>query len=154
MISRPRFDKRIAAWMAAAGAAVLVLTASKCEEATTFPSFTKEICADQADNDGDGKIDCADSDCDSSCAVSITIDQLPGVVPADSLELKGHHTRATSIAVISLTPAGNYGTAVITGDTWMVRLSQLGQTTAYTVRVVASNGTRADTAEAHFTRGN
>jgi hypothetical protein len=150
----PRVGIRAAAVLAAAGALVLVLTASKCEEQTTFPAYVQEICNDKIDNDGDGKIDCADSDCDPSCAVSISIDALPGIITTDSLTLTGHQTNATSVAVASVSPTGTPATATITGETWSVKISNLNQKNVpYTVTVVGTNGDRADTARANFSRG-
>jgi len=147
----PRF--RATTGLAAAGALVLVLTASKCEEKTIFPPYVAEICTDKIDNDGDGLVDCADSDCDLSCTVSISLDALPATFATDSLILTGHQINATSVAVVSIVPAGAPAAAVITGDAWKVALTGLIQKTAYTVTVVGSNGDRADTVRAVFTRG-
>jgi hypothetical protein len=151
LLIHPRF--RAATFLAAASALVLVLTASKCEEKTIFPPYVAEICADKIDNDGDGLVDCADSDCDLSCTVSISLDVLPGTFTPDSLVLTGHQTNATSVAVVSIVPAGAPAAAVITGDNWKATLTGLIQKAAYTVTVVGSNGDRADTVRAVFTRG-
>lgn len=147
---------RAAAGLAAAGAVVLVFTASKCVEQTTFPTYIAEICTDKIDNDGDGKIDCEDSDCDAACSVSITLDALPGIFTTDTLILTGHQTNATSVAVTSITPSGTPVTATITNDTWKAIIPGLVQRTLYTVTIVGRNGDRADTLLPlpTFTRGN
>ena len=146
---------RIAAGLAAAGALVLTLTASKCEENTTFPGFVAEICNDNIDNNSDGKIDCADPTCSGSaaCTVSLSIDVLPGVITKDTLVLTGHQTNASSVAVVSVTPAGTPAAATITGDTWSAMLTNLTQRTTYTVIVVGSKGELRDTAQTTFVRG-
>jgi len=147
---------RAAAGLAAAGAFIFVFTASKCQNETIFPPYVAEICNDNIDNNGDGKIDCADPTCDGSaaCTVSISIDVLPGIITTDSLKLSGHQTNATSIAVVSVTPAGTPAQATITGDTWTAELSNLNQNTLYTVTVVGSKGELKDTAQTTFTRAN
>jgi hypothetical protein len=153
---RPQVGIRAAAGLAAAGALVLVLTASKCEEQTTFPAYVQEICTDHIDNNGDGKIDCADPTCSGTpaCVVSVSIDALPGIIPADTLTLTGHQTNATAVAVASISPAGIPAAATITGDTWSAKISNLNQkNVTYTVTVVGTNGDRADTARATFSRG-
>lgn len=151
-LSRPGI--RAATGLAAAGAFILLFTASKCEEKTIFPPYVAEVCNDKIDNDGDGQTDCADSDCDLSCAVSVSIDVLPGTITTDTLALTGHQTNASSVAVLSVVPAGTPAAAVITGDTWKATLTGLSQRLTYTVTVAASNGDHADTATATFTRGN
>jgi hypothetical protein len=152
VLSAPGF--RAAAGLAAAGACVLVFTASKCEQETIFPSYVAENCTDKADNDGDGKIDCEDSDCIPACAVSVTLDALPGTFATDTLILTGHQTNATSVAVASITPNGTPVAAVITSDTWKATIPGLTQKIAYTVTIVGKNGELADTVVATFTRGN
>lgn len=151
VLSKPAL--RTAAYLAAAGA--LVLTASKCEEQTTFPAFVAEICNDNIDNNGDGKIDCADPTCvgSAACTVSLSIDVLPGIITKDTLVLTGHQTNASSVAVVSLTPVGIPGTATVTGDTWSATLTNLTQRTTYTVTVVGSKGDLRDTVHTSFTRG-
>lgn len=151
--SRP-FALRPIALPAAAGALVLVLTASKCEQTTAIIPYVKEICTDQIDNDEDGKTDCADSECDLDCAVSVSIDPIPVRISTDTLDIKGHHVHATAVTVVSLSPSGTPGTATVSGDAWTARLTNLSQSANYTVTVVASNGDRKDTAVATFTRGN
>jgi hypothetical protein len=145
---------RAAAGLAAAGAIILVFTASKCEQDTTFTNFVPENCTDKIDNDGDGQIDCADSDCALACAVSISLDALPGIFTTDTLVLTGTQTNATSVAVVSISPAGTPVSATITNDTWKATIPGLIQKTTYTMTVVGSNGDRGDTLHASFTRGN
>lgn len=147
---------RAAACLAAASAVILVFTASKCVQDTTFTNYVPENCTDKLDNDGDGLIDCADNDCDPSCAVTITLDALPGNFSSDTLVLTGHQTNATSVAVVSVTPAGTPVAAVITNDTWKATVPGLIQPTTYTLTIVGSNGDRADTLMPRptFTRGN
>jgi hypothetical protein len=144
---------RLAASLAAAGALILVFTASKCQEETIFVPYVAEICNDNIDNDGDTQIDCADTDCDLACAVSVSIDAFPGIIASDTLELKGRQANATSVAVVAISPAGTPAAAVVTADTWTAKITGLIQKTTYTVTVVGSNGKRADTTHATFTRG-
>jgi hypothetical protein len=153
VLSKPVF--RASASLAAAGALVLVLTASKCGEETTFPAFVAEICSDNIDNNSDGKIDCADPSCGgtAACTVSLSFDVLPGVITKDTLVLTGHQTNATSVAVLSVTPAGNSSPATITGETWSATLTNLTQRTTYTVTVVGSKGELRDTVHTTFIRG-
>ncbi|MBW8889020.1 MAG: hypothetical protein JF616_14800 [Fibrobacteres bacterium] len=145
---------RAAAGLAAAGAVILVFTASKCVQDTTFTNYVPEICTDKIDNDGDGLIDCADTDCDPACAVSISLDALPGTFTTDTLVLTGIQRNATSVAVVSITPSGTPVSAVITNDTWKATIPGLVQKTTYNMTVVGSNGNRADTLHPVFIRGN
>jgi hypothetical protein len=153
---------RLAAALAAAGAAYFALTASKCQQSTEFVPFVAEQadkCLDKIDNDADGKIDCDDPDCNTICAVQVNIDAIPSVISADTLTITGTQHNATSVSVISVSPqgGGTQGTGsapVLTGETWRSTLSNLGERVLYTVTVVGSNGNRRDTATATFTRGN
>ena len=149
---------RLAACVAAAGALYFVLTASKCEQTTEFVEYVAEKgadkCFDKLDNDSDGKIDCADSDCDAVCAVEVTIDAVPPVINADTLVLSGQQHNASSITVLSVLPSGKGSAPVLSGETWTSRLSELSAKTGYTVTVVGSNGNRRDTASITFSRGN
>lgn len=147
---------RAAASLAAAGALVLVLTASKCEEETTFPAYIAEICTDNIDNNNDGKIDCLDPSCSgtAACTVTLSFDVLPGVITKDTLVLTGHQTNATAVAVLSVSPVGIASPATISGDAWSATLTNLTQNGTYTVSVVGSKGELRDTINTTFVRGN
>jgi hypothetical protein len=145
----------MAAYLAAAAAAYLALTASKCRQTTEIVPFVAETadkCLDKIDNDEDGKIDCDDSDCSIVCAVTVTIDALPARVPTDTLEIRGQQHNATTVTVSSLSPFGTAGTPVVSGESWSARLTNLSQKTTYTITVIGSNGNRRDTATATFIR--
>jgi len=146
---------RASASLAAAGALVLVLTASKCEEETIFPGYTPEICTDNLDNNNDGKIDCADPSCGgtAACTVTLSFDVLPGIITKDTLVLTGHQTNATAVAVLSVIPAGTAAPGTITGDAWSAMLTNLSQKGNYTVTVVGSKGELRDTISTTFIRG-
>lgn len=155
MKSIPASGFRAAAWTAAAGSLCLVLTASKCEQHTTFPGYVAEICNDKIDNDEDGKTDCEDSDCAADCAVHVTINPIASPIATDTLTLTGHQTHATSIA-INLAPSGLPGTVTLdpASDNWSAKLTNLSQNAVYNITAIASNGDIRDTATASFTRGN
>jgi hypothetical protein len=147
---------RLAACLAATGALYFALTASKCEQTTEFVPFVAEAadkCLDKIDNDADGKIDCADSDCDAICAVSVTLDALPPTIPTDSVTIHGQQHNASSVTVISVVPQGSGSAPVLSGETWSSTLTGLSLKTTYTITVVGSNGDRRDTAKATITRG-
>jgi hypothetical protein len=148
---------RLAAGLAAIGAMYFAMTASKCEQTTELVPFVAEQadkCLDKLDNDDDGRIDCADPDCNAVCEVTLNVDALPAVINTDTLVLTGTQHNATSITVVSLSPQGTGDTPAISGETWSVRLSGLTLKTSYNVILVASNGDRRDTATTTFARGN
>lgn len=139
-----------------AAALGLVLTGSKCTQTTEFIAFAAETggqCIDKSDNDNDGKIDCADSDCDLECAVSVYIDPVPDRITADTLHLKGTQRNAKTVTITSITPSGSAGTVTLNGENWSADLTNLGSKVAYTVVVTGSNEGRTDADTAHFTRG-
>lgn len=139
-----------------AAALGLVLTGSKCSQTTEFVPFVAETgdkCLDKADNDEDGKVDCADSDCDLMCEVTVNIDPVPARITSDTLHLKGTQHNAKSVTITSLTPSGNAGTVSLNGENWSADLTNLGSKTEYRVIVVGSNGDRKDADTATFTRG-
>lgn len=149
--------RRFFTTLAGGSALAFGLTASKCQNTTDFPAFVPEICTDSQDNDSDGKIDCADSDCDLVCAVTVTFNALNPAIDKDSLTLSGKITNATAVAV-SILPSGqvlNSGQATVTGNEWTATLINLADRTTYTVtaRAVGQND-RSDTAVVTFERTN
>ncbi len=145
---------RILLGLAAASAALFALTASKCDSSTAFVPFVAEICTDNQDNDEDGFIDCKDSDCDRACELTVTINDFSKPVTRDTLPLSGTHAHATSV-VVSVTPSGTGGTAVLAGDTWSLSVTNLSARTTYTLMAVATDAQdRHDTATTTFLRGN
>lgn len=114
-----------------------------------------EICTDNQDNDTDGKIDCADADCDLACEVILTINPIARTIVQDTLVITGTVTNATSVA-ISILPSGqveNSGQATVTGDTWSAKLINLSDRTVYTVTAKAvDQNNRSDTAFVSFER--
>lgn len=143
--------ERILLAFAAAGAAILTLTASECKTTTSFPEYVKEICSDDKDNDEDGRIDCKDSDCSGECNVSVTIDDFSKPVLVDSFQLTGTQSRATSV-VVNISPTGVGGSATLENGTWKRSLSGLTADTTYTLKVIAANGEIKDTATTTFER--
>jgi hypothetical protein len=138
--------------LAGAIALLFALCASKCEHTTEIVPFVKEICTDVQDNDGDGKVDCQDSDCDDECAVHVHINPMADLRGTDSLTVTGTHFKATGI-ILSVTPSGTAGAATIIGDTWSARVSQLQDLNTYTIRAIGSDAqNRSDTATATVTR--
>ncbi len=140
----------------AALAALCCLTASQCQSTVDFPPYVAEICTDKIDNNGDGLIDCKDPTCVTkpSCALKVVINAVPATISQDTLVVSGVQQNATAIAV-DVTLPGVAGTAAITADTWVCKLSTLTAKSTYTVRAIASDaeGNR-DTATATFQRGN
>jgi hypothetical protein len=128
-----------------------VFLGSDCSHDFSFtPPVNREICTDGIDNDGNGRIDCRDSECLAQCRPEITIDPLPATVAADSVALAGTCLRAASIAVSS-DPSGLGGQAQISGARWSFLLRNLenGDHTVTAV-VTDSTGLLRDTASAAF----
>lgn len=146
---------RTLATIAGAAALLTALTASKCEQTTEIVPFMAEICADNLDNDADGRADCRDSDCNLVCEVEVTIGATPATLTSDSLTIKGSHVNASSIAV-TITPIGTSpGNATLTGDGWEARFIGLSQRTTYAVTAIASDDSdRKDTVTITFQRVN
>jgi hypothetical protein len=149
--------RRLLTTLAGGSALAFALTASKCQSTTEFPAFVPEICTDSQDNDSDGKIDCADSDCNLVCTVTLTVDPVAPNIAQDTLTIKGKVTNATAVAV-SILPSGqveNSGQATVTGGEWSARLINLTDRAVYTVtaRAVDENN-RSDTVTVSFERTN
>jgi hypothetical protein len=149
------FANRALLTLAGGTAALLSLTAYTCSSTTEFPPYVAEICTDNQDNDADGKTDCADSDCDNACTVTLTIAAVPALLNQDSLTLTGTVSNATAVAV-SISPSGtvqNAGQATVTGANWSAKITNLAQRTVYTVTAKAvDQSNRTDTATASFER--
>ncbi|GEM_PF-2265702 len=141
--------------LAGAAAVLFALTASKCDSTTDFPSYVAEICNDKIDNDSDGQVDCADSDCANACTVGVTIGVVPAILGQDTLNLSGSVTNSSAVA-ITVIPSGsvdNSGQATVSGGTWQARLRNLSARTTYTVKAVAADANnRGDTATVSFER--
>jgi hypothetical protein len=138
--------------LAGALALVFVLSASKC--VTDFPPYVQEICTDNLDNDGDGLIDCKDSDCNLECQVNVTVATVPSPIATDSITLTGTQFNASSINV-SIVPSGLPGVAVITGGAWQAKVTGLLDAVTYTVMVIAQDANnKMDTAITSFERRN
>ena len=152
MMASKRTGLRIASGLAAAGAAIFVLTASKCESQTTFPAYVAEICTDNIDNDGDGKTDCQDTDCAGACAIEVTINPIASPVRADTLAISGSQANAMQVTIVSVSPNGTPGAVTLNGKAWTATLGNLTQRAEYTITVVGSNGSLRDTVTATFTR--
>ncbi len=139
--------------LAGASALAFALTASKCETDTVIVPYVQEICNDKIDNDGDGLIDCQDSDCDVECKVQVNINPI-SPISTDSLTVTGTHFNATGIA-LSILPSGSAGAAVISGNSWTAHLTLLSDKTTYTLTAIASDAQgRLDTATATLIRNN
>lgn len=143
--------ERILLAIAAAGAAILTLTASECKTTTSFPEFIPEICSDDKDNDEDGRVDCKDSDCSGECKVSVTIDDFSKPVLVDSFQLTGTQIRASSV-VVNISPTGVGGSATLESGTWKRAVIGISKDTTYTLKVIAANGEIKDTAITTFER--
>jgi hypothetical protein len=143
--------RRILLALAAAGAAVLTLTASDCQTKTAFEEFVPEICTDNTDNDGDRLIDCKDSDCSGECKVTVNIDDFSKPIKADSLLLTGTQTNASTV-VVNIAPQGVGGTATLETGIWKRTLTGMSKDTTYTLTVIAANGDFKDTAITTFER--
>lgn len=143
-------------YYAAAGAALIfALSASKCQTDTIIVPYVAEICNDNIDNDGDGQIDCLDSDCDAQCQVHVNINPILPTLPVDSLTVTGTHFKATGITVSVLPSGSGGGPAAVSGDIWSIHLTNLSALGVYTVTAVASDAQgRQDTATATFERKN
>ena len=151
----PMKARRLFTTLAGGTAVLFALTAYKCQSTTEFPPFVAEICTDTQDNDTDGKVDCADSDCDLVCEVKLTINAVSLTLNVDSLTLSGSVTNATGVA-ISTNPTANVqnsGQATVTGTTWKATITGISTKGQYTVTARAvGQGDHSDTATVTFER--
>lgn len=148
--SRKPGSHRLPAMLAAACAAVLVFSASKCAT-TTFPAYVTELCANNVDDDEDGKVDCKDNECSDSCRIHVEINPIPQPVKVDTFEISGTQANATSI-LVNIAPIGDAGAATLEAGTWKRVLAGIKTDTTYTVTVIASKGDLRDTATTTFVR--
>ena len=131
-----------------------LLTASKCERHLDFPPYVAEICTDTQDNDGDGLVDCLDSDCDQACGVRIVLFPPTATITGDTLTVQGTHENAASVSV-TVRPSGRSDAASISGSSWQATLRDLTSPGTYTVTALAiSQQGKRDSAGATFQRGN
>src|SRR4051812_10044328 len=123
MIRKPPTSKLAA--IAGAMGAIFILSASKCETTTEIlPPSPDEICNDGIDNDTDGKMDCADTDCLLECRVSVFV--FPTTPTSlDTLRISGTHENAQSITVTLSAGGGSAATPVISGTKWDCLISGL-----------------------------
>jgi hypothetical protein len=113
--SQPKFHSW-SSWIGCLGL-FFILTASKCENETRFIAAKQEICADGIDNDDDGKTDCADSYCEATCALELTVNPT-FTTAADSQTVSGRQKYASKIVVEILPNSESNGAATITAGEW------------------------------------
>lgn len=102
-------------------ALVFILAAAECTQETTFIDAQEEICGDGTDNDGDGRIDCKDSECELQCRLELTVN--PTLTTShDTQTVSGTHRNANRI-VIEVQPSNsNGGTATLAANTWSFKV--------------------------------
>lgn len=107
---------------------LFLLTASKCDNETRFIGAKQEICGDGIDNDDNGKADCADSYCQSSCVLELSVNPT-FQTSADSQMISGRHNHASKIVVELLPNYETNGFATITGLEWSFMARKLANGT-------------------------
>ncbi len=128
---------RLCTGLLGAGALLLTLTASKCKQDVVFVDAQKEICTDGIDNDQNGKIDCADSECLNVCTLDLAV--FPTVqTSVDTQTISGTHRRAASIAVNTKPDISASGKATLTGSTWTFLVTRL-QEGGNEITIIASD---------------
>lgn len=138
-------------YISGAFALVFIISASECQNETIFVPFAKELCTDKIDNDGNGLIDCDDSECARECKVKVSINPISSPITIDSLAISGTQFRASAMTV-SVEP-GYANTAIRSGNTWQTLLTKLTILGDYTVRVIGVDSAgKRDTAIATFQR--
>ncbi len=134
----------------------LLLTASDCHNSVIItPPVNAEICNNGIDDDGNGLTDCRDPVCFTSayCRPALTINPVSTPVAFDTLTLTGTQQNAASItASISPVINGRGGSAVLSGSSWSLQLTDLiNGTTTVTLVAVDSTGALQDTLPVTFT---
>lgn len=132
--------KSIATRLAIGLGLLFVLTAEKCENETRFIAAKQEICNDAIDNDDNGKVDCADSFCLSSCALELTVNPT-FITAADTQLVSGFQKRASKIVVEMLPNYETNGTATLTQSEWSFLARKLANgTNTLTITATDSAG--------------
>lgn len=120
-----------------AGALLLTLTASECQQDIHFTQALKETCSDGIDNDHNGKVDCADSECLIVCTLDLAV-FTPVQTSADTQTISGTHRRAASIAVNIKPDISASGKATLEGSTWSYKVTKL-QAGSNEITIIASD---------------
>lgn len=142
----PPFRPRRLAGMAVPALAWLLM-GSECRQEVSFPEASPEVCNNLEDDDEDGRIDCADSECSLECQPSITLYPVLSPTAVDSQTIGGTRAHVQSITVSLEPPLASPGAVQMTDGAWSILLRGLAEGSNAITVIAADSLDRRDTAK-------